>query len=132
MKKKDRYLKIVEWSDEDQCYVGSIPGWIGKCCHGDNEVEVYHQLGQILEEWVEIYEEDNIPLPSSMTAKKYSGKFQLRIDSDLHKALAIKAMQADESLNNFCGKILKKTILRADVSRANKANSADAKSRAAD
>jgi len=132
MKKKDRYLKIVEWSDEDQCYVGSIPGWIGKCCHGDNEVEVYHQLGQILEEWIEIYEEDKIPLPSSITAKKYSGKFQLRIDSDLHKALAIKAMQADESLNNFCGKILKKTILQADVTRANKANSADAKSRAAD
>ena len=127
MKKKDRYLKIVEWSDEDQCYVGSIPGWIGKCCHGDNEVEVYHQLGQILEEWIEIYEEDKIPLPSSITAKKYSGKFQLRIDSDLHKALAIKAMQADESLNKFCGKILKKTILQADVTRANKANSADAK-----
>ena len=122
MKKKDRYLKIVEWSDEDQCYVGSIPGWIGKCCHGDNEVEVYHQLGQILEEWIKIYEEDKIPLPSSITAKKYSGKFQLRIDSDLHKALAIKAMQADESLNNFCGKALKKTIFQADVPRANKAN----------
>ena len=132
MKKKDRYLKIVEWSDEDQCYVGSIPGWIGKCCHGDNEVEVYHQLGQILEEWIEIYEEDKIPLPSSITAKKYSGKFQLRIDSDLHKALAIKAMQADQSLNNFCGKILKKTILQADVTQANKANSVDAKGRAVD
>ncbi|MBW1706785.1 MAG: toxin-antitoxin system HicB family antitoxin [Deltaproteobacteria bacterium] len=132
MKKKDRYLKIVEWSDEDQCYIGSIPGWIGKCCHGDNEVEVYHQLGQILEEWIEIYEEDKIPLPSSITAKKYSGKFQLRIDSDLHKALTIKAMQANQSLNNFCGKILKKTILQADVTRANKANSADAKNRAAD
>jgi predicted HicB family RNase H-like nuclease len=132
MRKKDRYLKIVEWSDEDQCYVGSIPGWIGKCCHGDNEVEVYHQLGQILEEWIEIYEEDRIPLPPSIVAKKYSGKFQLRIDSDLHKALAIKAMQADQSLNNFCGKILKKTILQTDVTRANKANSADAKSRAAD
>jgi len=119
MKKKDRYLKIVEWSDEDQCYVGSIPGWIGKCCHGDNEEEVYHKLGQILEEWIEIYEEDKIPLPSCITAKKYSGKFQLRIDSDLHKALTIKAMQANESLNNFCGKILKKTILQADISRTN-------------
>ena len=119
MKKKDRYLKIVEWSDEDQCYVGSIPGWIGKCCHGDNEEEVYHQLCQILEEWIEIYEEDKIPLPPSITAKKYSGKFQLRIDSDLHKALAIRSMQANESLNNFCGKILKKTILQSDVSRAN-------------
>jgi hypothetical protein len=30
-------LKIVEWSEEDQCYVSSVPGWIGACCHGDNE-----------------------------------------------------------------------------------------------
>ncbi len=119
MKKKDCYLKIVEWSDEDQCYVGSIPGWIGKCCHGDKEEEVYHQLCQILEEWIEIYEEDKIPLPSNITAKKYSGKFQLRIDSDLHKVLAVRAMQANESLNNFCGKILKQTILQPDISQVN-------------
>ncbi|VEN73527.1 Toxin-antitoxin system HicB family antitoxin [Candidatus Desulfarcum epimagneticum] len=110
MKKKDRYLKIVEWSNEDQCYVGSIPGWIGKCCHGDNEEDVYRELGRILEEWIEIYEEDGIPLPPGMGSKKYSGKFQLRMDSDLHKALAIRAMQENESLNHFCGKILKKTV----------------------
>ena len=117
MNNKTHYLKIVEWSDEDQCYVGSIPGWIGKCCHGDNEEEVYHELCQILEEWIEIYEEDNIPLPSSIISKKFSGKFQLRIDSDLHKALTIRAIQANESLNCFCGKILKKTISQPDISR---------------
>ena len=44
MKDRDRYLKIVEWSEEDKCYVGSVPGWIGACCHGDNEEKVYHQL----------------------------------------------------------------------------------------
>ncbi len=60
MKKKDHFLKIVEWSDEDQCYIGSIPGWIGKCCHGDNEENVYRQLCRILEEWIEIYEEDDM------------------------------------------------------------------------
>ena len=128
MKKKDHYLKIVEWSDEDQCYIGSIPGWIGKCCHGDNEETVYRQLCQILYEWIEIYEEDNIPLPASISGKKFSGKFQLRVDSDLHKALVIKAMQANESLNNFCGKILRKTILQTDKLPANKRLEKDTKS----
>ncbi len=117
MKKKDRYLKIVEWSDEDQCYVGSIPGWIGKCRHGENEEDVYHELCLILEEWIEIYEEDNIPLHSSVAAKKFSGKFQPRIDGDLHKALAIRAIRANENLNSFCGRILKQTILQPDFSR---------------
>jgi len=110
MKAKDRYLKIVEWSEEDQCYVGSIPGWIGRCCHGNDEEEVYRQLGRILEEWIEIYEEDNLPLPPALSGKQFSGKFQLRIDSDLHKALAIKALQVNESLNSYCGKILKSSI----------------------
>ena len=119
MNRKDHYLKIIEWSDEDHCYVGSIPGWIGKCCHGDNEEAVYHELCQILEEWIEIYDEDKIPLPSSISSKKFSGKFQLRIDSELHKALTIKAMQANESLNNFCGKILKNTIVQPKISKDN-------------
>lgn len=119
--KKDHYLKIVEWSDEDQCYVGSIPGWIGKCCHGDNEEAVYHQLCEILDEWIEIYREDNRPLPTSISGKKYSGKFQLRVDSELHKALVIKAMQANESLNSFCRRILSSTISPAGTSDNSKA-----------
>ena len=48
------YTKIVEWSDEDRCFVGSCSGIIGPCCHGDDEVEVYRQLCQIVDEWLEI------------------------------------------------------------------------------
>jgi hypothetical protein len=28
------YTKLVEWSDEDACFVGSAPPLIGPCCHG--------------------------------------------------------------------------------------------------
>ncbi len=115
MKPKDRYLKIVEWSEEDQCYVGSIPEWIGKCCHGDNEGDVYRQLCQILDEWIDIYEKDNRPLPPGLSGKKYSGKLEINIDDDLHKALAIRAMQANESLSDFCGKLLKHTVSDTDI-----------------
>ena len=32
MKISDRYLKIVEWSEEDQCYVSTCPGlFYGGC-----------------------------------------------------------------------------------------------------
>jgi hypothetical protein len=35
MKDSARYVKIVEWSDEDHCYVGSAPGLIyGGCQDG--------------------------------------------------------------------------------------------------
>jgi predicted HicB family RNase H-like nuclease len=48
---------------------------------------------------MEIYENDNIPLPNSISGKKYSGKFQLRIDSELHKALSIMVKSGRRSLS---------------------------------
>jgi len=37
MKETDRYAKIVEWSEEDNCYVGSAPGLLYGGCHGEDE-----------------------------------------------------------------------------------------------
>ena len=39
MKDSARYVKVVEWSDVDQCYVGSAPGLIYGGCHGSDEKE---------------------------------------------------------------------------------------------
>jgi predicted RNase H-like HicB family nuclease len=58
-----RYIKIVEWSDDDGAFVGQCPGIIGPCCHGPDEVEVYRELCQIVAEWVTIAERDGTPLP---------------------------------------------------------------------
>ena len=58
-----RYIKIVEWSDEDGAFVGHCPGIIGPCCHGPDEVEVYRQLCEIVEDWIELAHRDGRPLP---------------------------------------------------------------------
>jgi predicted RNase H-like HicB family nuclease len=58
-----KYVKVVEWSDEDGVFVGQCPGIIGPCCHGPDEVEVYRQLCEIVEEWIEIARKDGQPLP---------------------------------------------------------------------
>ncbi len=72
MKKSDRYLKIVEWSEEDQCYVGTCPGLMFGGIHGDDEANVYKELSQAVEEWIEIYEQDGEPLPKATAGKEYS------------------------------------------------------------
>ena len=56
------YIKLVEWSDEDGAFVGQCPGIIGPCCHGPAEVEVYRQLCEILEDWIELAHRDGRPL----------------------------------------------------------------------
>ncbi len=58
-----RYVKIVEWSEEDEAFVGQCPGIIGPCCHGDDEVQVYQELCEIVAEWVEIARRDGRSLP---------------------------------------------------------------------
>ena len=50
MRESARYAKIVEWSDEDQCYVGSSPGLIYGGCHGSDEKAVFEELCNVVEE----------------------------------------------------------------------------------
>lgn len=112
MKKTDRYLKIVEWSDEDQCYIGRAPGLMLGGVHGKDEAKVYAELCQVVEEWIQIQETDGDPLPPATAYKAYSGKFNLRVGKALHERLAVAASKADQSLNTFCVHALEKEINR--------------------
>lgn len=60
MKTSDCYLKIVEWSEEDNCYVGCCPGIMLGGIHGDNEVAVYQELCEVVDEWLQIHSEENM------------------------------------------------------------------------
>jgi predicted RNase H-like HicB family nuclease len=74
MKDSARYVKIVEWSDEDQCFVGSCPGLFYGGCHGDDEEAVFAELCEIVIETIELYERDGRPLPPSTASRDYANK----------------------------------------------------------
>ena len=63
MKDSARYAKIVEWSEEDRCYIGHVPGLMYGGCHGDDERNVFDELCEIVEEIVELIRADGDPLP---------------------------------------------------------------------
>ncbi len=63
MKDSARYVKLVEWSDADECYIGTSPGLMNGGCHGDDERAVYAELCDIVDEVIELYREDGKPLP---------------------------------------------------------------------
>ncbi len=67
MNSKSDYLKIVRWSDEDLCFVGSIPDVCGDCCHGDDEVDVYAQLVEIHDTWIKDLQAEGKDLPPVRT-----------------------------------------------------------------
>ena len=96
-----RYLKVVEWSEEDGAYVGSAPPIIGQCCHGATEAEVLAELAVIVDEWVEVFLREGKPLPAPSAGKSYSGKFLVRVSPEIHQKAALKAQARGESLNQF-------------------------------
>ena len=57
------YAKIVEWSEEDQCYVGSSPGLLYGGCNGADEKSVFDELCRVVEVSVALYRVDDKPLP---------------------------------------------------------------------
>ncbi len=76
MKDSAKYVKIVEWSEEDQCYVGSAPGLILGGCHGDDEKNVFEELCQIVEEAIELYKNGNRPLPPATSGRDFANRMQ--------------------------------------------------------
>ena len=70
MREGAKYVKIVEWSDTDQCFIGSCPELFYAGCHGNDEFEVFKELCEIIDETIQIYKEDGKMLPSPMTGKQ--------------------------------------------------------------
>ncbi len=101
-----RYTKIVEWSEEDGCFVGTCPTLMYGGVHGQDEAKVYAELCQAVEEVIGILESDGHPLPEPLAGRKFSGKFVLRVQPALHRRLAAKALAAGESLNSYCARTL--------------------------
>ena len=69
-----RYVKIVEWSEEDQCFIGSSPGLFYGGCHGLDEKQVFAELCEIVEETIELYKQDGKPLPAPTAGRDYANE----------------------------------------------------------
>ena len=76
MKDSARHAKIVEWSEEDHCYVGGAPGLIYGGTHGDDEKAVFEELCQIVEEAVDLYHKEGRPLPPATSGRDLANKIQ--------------------------------------------------------
>ncbi|MBI2981104.1 MAG: toxin-antitoxin system HicB family antitoxin [Deltaproteobacteria bacterium] len=100
-KKSNRYLKIVEWSKKDGCYIGTSPGLIVGGVHGQDQRKVFTELCQAVEEAIHLLEKEGRPLPEATANKKYSGKVLLRIPPALHRILVIKALKEGTSINKM-------------------------------
>ncbi len=76
MNEADRYSKLVEWSDEDGCFIGSCPELFHGGCHGDDPRAVFDELCQIIMETVDLYRQDGRPLPKALSGRQVASVLQ--------------------------------------------------------
>jgi predicted RNase H-like HicB family nuclease len=65
-----RYAKFVEWSDEDQCFIGRCPEIMAGGVHGGDEARVYAELCQAVEEMLELIHADGHALPEPLDGRE--------------------------------------------------------------
>ena len=66
MRTGDEYHKWVEWSNEDQTYLGKCPDIITGI-HGNDPVRLYAELCEVVQEVVRHFEAEGRPLPAPKT-----------------------------------------------------------------
>ena len=74
MRESIRYVKIVEWSNEDNCFIGSCPGLFYGGCHGNNEKKVFAEFCNVVDEMIELYKKEGKELPAPTANTDYANK----------------------------------------------------------
>ncbi len=81
------YVALIEYSDEDQCFVGHIAGIhdiVG--FHGESVAELRTAFEEAVDDYLEACEK-----LSRAPQKPYSGKLMLRVPPEVHAAVAVAA-----------------------------------------
>lgn len=97
------YTRMVqEKNDESGHYFyGYILELDGCQSTGNTLDELYENLNEAMEGYLEVKLENNLPIPIPEDVEDYSGKFVVRIPKTLHRRLAVQADKEGVSLNQL-------------------------------
>ena len=97
------YTRIIqEINDESGHYFyGRIMELDGCQSTGDTLDELYNNLNEALEGYIETKLENNLEIPRPANQEDYSGKFMVRIPKSLHMRLELEAEREGVSLDQY-------------------------------
>jgi antitoxin HicB len=89
----------VQWSDEDACYVVTIPAWQNARTHGTTIEEAVRNAHEVLNLLIASARRHREPIPEP--ERRLSGNLRLRLPVSLHGRLAREAEREGVSLNQW-------------------------------
>lgn len=102
-----RYKILID-SVDDNNYLASAPELIGCKVRAKSRSEALQLIENAIRAHIKKLEENNLPIPIPFSEKKFSGKVMIRITSQLHQEIALKAQLQGLSMNRFIEDLLKK------------------------
>lgn len=97
--KPDDYQMVMYWSEDDECYVVTLPAWQNARTHGKTPEEAVHQGREVLRLLIDSAIKAGEPIPPP--ERQHSGNLRLRLPLSLHGRLAREAEREGVSLNQW-------------------------------
>ena len=97
----EKYSYSVVWSEEDHAFLARVAEFPSLAAHGETLADALNEIQAVVGFAVEDLEDSGEAIPEPLSTRHYSGKFNIRIGSDLHRALVLEAAQQGVSLNQL-------------------------------
>ncbi|NBC48028.1 MAG: toxin-antitoxin system HicB family antitoxin [Gammaproteobacteria bacterium] len=95
------YTYRVIWSAEDGAFVGLCAEFPSLSHLDDTQSKALEGITRLIEDVVADMQAQGETPPIPISEREYSGRFQVRITPELHRRLAIRAAEANLSLNRI-------------------------------
>jgi predicted HicB family RNase H-like nuclease len=99
MLKNDHYTYRVTWSEEDGEYLGLCAEFPSLSWLAAEPEAALQGIRQVVADVVADLRSNGEHVPEPLAAKKYSGRFMVRVPPELHRKLALEAAESGVSLN---------------------------------
>jgi len=99
--KNDHYTYRVMWSEEDMEYVGLCAEFPSLSWLAGTPEAALRGIRKVVAGVVSDMEANDESVPAPLSARRYSGKFMVRVPPDVHRRLAIEAAESGVSLNRL-------------------------------
>lgn len=103
------YIGSIEFSQEDELFYGKVQGIRALISYeGTTAQELIEDFHEAVDAYLELCQENG-----KTPEKAYKGSFNIRVSPELHKKIAIYAMEHDITLNNFVEQSIEKQLALA-------------------
>jgi predicted HicB family RNase H-like nuclease len=97
----DKFTYRVFWSEEDQEFVGLCAEFSSLSWLQSSPEAALKGIRSLVKSTVKDMTKNKESIPDPISAKKYSGKFMVRVPPEVHRHLAIEAAESGVSLNRI-------------------------------